>query len=86
MAFDANDKQMSVRKDLHYYCLDFVANNEGVAKVMEFYAANLDHALELIRGDHSRRVVDVYQDGSHVCKVWHSAKRIHIQNVRDAMT
>lgn len=60
------------------YRLQFHADRDGIAKVVEFFAADLTYAWELIKGDASHRDVDVWEDGRLVCQVSHGPPAVRM--------
>jgi hypothetical protein len=60
------------------YRLQFHADRDGIAKVVEFFAADLTYAWELIKGDASHRDVDVWEDGRLVCQVSHDPSAVRL--------
>jgi hypothetical protein len=53
------------------YRLQFRADCDGIAKLVEFFATDLTYAWELIKGDASHRDVDVWEDGKLIYEVSH---------------
>lgn len=76
MASNANYQGSTSLTRRHFYRMEFLADQHGVGKIMEFYASNLKEALAWAKNDGSRRVVDVREDGLFVCRVMHGPNGI----------
>ena len=61
------------------YRLEFYADEHGVGKVMEFCASDLTDALKRIRGDRTRRIVDIWENGTLIGRVRHGPKGLRIK-------
>lgn len=59
----ANDGQQ-VR---HHYCLRYLANEQGVDKIIEFRAPGIAQAIEYALQDPARRTVEIREDENFVC-------------------
>ena len=64
----------------HLYRLEFFADRHGDGQIVELLSRDLTDALELIEKDRSQRVVDIWEDGTLVCRVTHGPKGLNVAN------
>lgn len=80
MATGINSSRSIMRRQRHLYRLEFFADQNGDGKVVELFSPDLNEALALIGKDRSRRVVDVWEDGTRVCRVSHGPRGLDVAN------
>ena len=51
----------------HLYCLRYLANEQGVDKVIEFRAPSVTQAIEYALQDPARRTVEIRENETFVC-------------------